>query len=343
MPTETMAGQSAESLPNRFRVSVIIPCLDEERVIGRCLDSLVSQDFSKDAFEVIVVDNGSTDGTLGIVRSYLAALNLTILSKAGAKISGLRNLGAASAKGEMLAFLDSDCLPPPTWLSRAAALLSTDDCGVIGGYYFVPADSSWVARAWWDDRASRKKQGKVSYIPSSDLLVSRSNFAKIGGFDETLETNEDCEFSQRASRAGFTIMAFPELGVTHLGSPQTLRAFYRRERWHGTDVFKVFLRNISAFPNAKAVFFALYVFLSLIGLILGSCRVVASGQFDLLIVSLSALLLAPLSIGVWKAARLDKWDDLLPMIFLYLVYGIARAMCLLDCGNGRGRKRISNG
>ena len=319
--------------------SVIIPCLNEEKVIGRCMEALVRQELPKDSFEVIVVDNGSTDGTLSIVRSYLPALHLTVLSKPGVNISGLRNAGAACAKGEMLAFLDSDCVPPPTWLARGTALLSAKDCGVIGGYYFNPPDSSWVARAWWDERASRTKQGRVSYIPSSNLLVSRANFAKIGGFDEKLETNEDCEFSQRASNGGLSITAFPELGVIHLGSPQTIRAFYRRERWLGASVFKVFLPNISKFPNAKAILFALYVLICIIAIVGGVVRTVATGDADLLVLSLAALLAAPLAIGVWKAFSFNKWSDLLPMVFLYLIYGIARARCLVDFGNMSGRRR----
>ena len=334
-----MPDRSAAITPDGFRVSIVIPCLNEEKAIGRCLDSLVAQNFPRDGFEVIVVDNGSTDGTLDIVRTYSTALHLTILSESSARVSGLRNMGAAKAGGEMLAFLDGDCLPRPTWLSRSVELLSADGCGVIGGYYSIPADSSWVAKAWWDGKASEKKKGAVSYIPTSDLLVSRSNFVKIGGFDETLETNEDCEFAQRASRAGLTIMAFPELGVVHLGSPQTLRAFYRRERWHGTDVFRVFLRNISTFSNGKAVLFAFYFAFCLIALGLGCWQAIDRGQFGLLSVSLFALIIAPLSLGVWKASQLDKWSDLFPITFLYFVYGIARARCLLDLGGSARRKR----
>jgi glycosyltransferase involved in cell wall biosynthesis len=341
MLAQTMSKPSAEAPAYRYKISVIIPCLNEERVIGRCLEALVAQDFPKDAFEVIVVDNGSTDGTLEIVRSYLPALHLTILSNAGAKIAGLRNLGAASATGEALAFLDSDCVPPATWLSRASALLSIEGCGVIGAHYSIPAKSSWVARVWYRDNV-RNNTGRVSYVPAGDLLVSHPTFSRLGGFDEVLETNEDYEFCRRANHTGLAVMAFPEIAVIHLGTPQTVRGFYRQHRWHGKHVLKVFLRNIRAFPNAKAILFAFYVFLCLIGLVLGIGRIVASGQFDLLIASLSALLLAPLSIGIWKAFRLDKWGDLLPMTFLYLVYGIARAFCLIDLGKESARKRVSD-
>ena len=75
--------------------AVVVPALNEERVIGRCLQALTLQDVGKGSFEVVVVDNGSTDRTVEIARSFSGALNLTVLVKPGARISALRNFGVA--------------------------------------------------------------------------------------------------------------------------------------------------------------------------------------------------------------------------------------------------------
>ena len=112
--------------PGRFAVSVVIPAFNEERVIGQCLESLNRVDFPKESFEVIVVDNSSTDRTVEVARLFTSSLNLTVLKKAKGHISAVRNLGAAAARGHYLAFLDADMLVSPDWLGRAVSVFSAD-------------------------------------------------------------------------------------------------------------------------------------------------------------------------------------------------------------------------
>ncbi len=323
-------------------VSVIIPMLNEERVIGQCLQSLVRQDLPADLFEVILVDNGSTDRSIEIASSYEQSLTLIILRKEGAHVSGLRNLGAASANGEFLAFLDADCVAPPDWLRRALELLRADGSGVMGSFYRVPAASSWVAKTWYEDLPAMKS-GPVSYVPAGDLLVSRNAFLKLGGFDQTIETSEDCEFCQRAAAAGLRVVAVPQLSVVHLGTPQTVSAFYRKQRWHGTHVHKVFLKDIAHSRNAKTVLFTLYA----LGCLLAAA---ASVPIALLSSNIAALFVAPLCLlagsfllSVRAAAQRRRWRILAPLTLLYAVYGVARATCFLGITSARRAQPVSRG
>ena len=114
--TVAFSSAGTQQLPV-VSVSIIIPALNEARMIGKCLDSLTQLDFPRDHFEVILVDNGSTDDTIKIARSFTDRLRLRILQKKGVRISGLRNLGAREAQGEVVAFLDADCLAPSNWLN----------------------------------------------------------------------------------------------------------------------------------------------------------------------------------------------------------------------------------
>jgi len=248
--------QNADSLNvAAIRVSVIIPTLNEEKMIGKCLESLAQSRYPLDGFEVILVDNGSTDHTLEIAQSFSSRLRLTILQRRGVNISGLRNFGAATAKGDVLAFVDADCSVPANWIEKAILHLASEQAGVIGGDYEIPKDSSWVARVWFEV-GSPTKDGEVTFVPSGNMLMKSSTFRQIGGFNETIKTSEDCELCFRAREAGFPVWLIREIAVIHWGTPQTLQEFYRKQVWHGTHVAKVFFQNLRARTNFGAVAFA---------------------------------------------------------------------------------------
>jgi glycosyltransferase involved in cell wall biosynthesis len=297
-------------------------------MIGACLESLVRQNFPRSAFEVIIVDNGSADRTVDVARSFEQSLNLRVLHRSGIRIAGLRNLGASSATGEFVAFLDADCVAPAHWLTQAVSLLRADRLSVIGAHYMVPPNSSWVAKAWYEDQ-HLLKDGAVSYLPGGDLLLSQNLFLKSGGFDETIDTNEDAEFCERISALGTPVLAFPRLAVVHLGTPQTLSVFYRKHRWHGNDVLRVFLRDIAHSRNRKAVFYALYVLACEIGVGVGLALAVWTGDNRLLLTSISFLAACPFLLAARTVARRRRWRLLAPLTLLFLVYGLARAVCLL--------------
>src|SRR5436309_4056618 len=138
--------RTGHQLGHHPRVSVIVPAKNEARIIGKCLDSLVRLKFPRGDWEVIVVDNGSTDETVPIASSYRERLDLRVAGKVGF-ISAVRNHAAAMARGTVFAFLDADCEVPETWLSDATALCSA--ACVTGSFYGIPPRSSWVARAWY--------------------------------------------------------------------------------------------------------------------------------------------------------------------------------------------------
>lgn len=314
-------------------VSIIIPALNEEKMIGRCLDSLTRLAFARDRFEVLVVDNGSRDKTLAVAESFKDRLNLKVLQHAGVRISGLRNLGARAAAGDIVAFLDADCLAPADWLDRIFALTPADGAGVLGAHYLLPEDSSWVGRTWHSYQEA-PKSGEVSHVPAGDLVMRREDFLKLGGFDETIQTNEDYELCERARKAGMHVRAFPQIGVVHLGTAQSLRVFFRKQAWHGTHVIKVFLRDPLKSHNRKAVFFAAWTLLSLVVVTAGLAWAIGWGGARWLpSAGFIALCLPPTGLAIKQALASRKYSDVFPLFALYLTYGIARAKALLSIRN----------
>src|SRR5687768_3731828 len=97
-------------------ISVVVPVWNASEVIGKCLSAIGAQSYPRDRFEVLVVDNGSTDATPNIVRSFSFAI-LLHEPRIGAYYA--RNCGLKNAQGEYVAFTDADCIPDPGWLAQA--------------------------------------------------------------------------------------------------------------------------------------------------------------------------------------------------------------------------------
>lgn len=322
-----------QAVPTVVSISIIIPALNEEKMIGRCLESLAKLAFARDRFEVLVVDNGSQDRTLAIAESFKDRLNLKVLQQAGVRISALRNLGARAASGGILAFLDADCLAPADWLDRIFTLARADGAGVLGAHYLLPENSSWVGRTWHRYQEA-PKSGEVSHVPAGDLIMRRDDFLKLGGFDETIQTNEDYELCDRARKAGMHVEAFPQIGVIHLGTAQSLRVFFRKQAWHGTHVIKVFLRDIFRSHNRKAVLFAACTLLSLVAIAAGlAWALMWRGTWWLPVAGFVALCLPPTALAARHVLSSRRYSDFVPLFALYLTYGIARAKALLSVRN----------
>src|SRR5579871_5737036 len=301
-----------------MRFSIVIPANNEEQMIGRCLDHLSRMDFPRDDFEIIVADNGSNDKTVEIARSWSDRLTLSVVEKPGVPISAVRNAGAASARGGLIAFLDADCLAPSHWLTTAEAVLQDPNSGVVGAHVRIPPDSTWIPRCWFDDEHANVR-GDASYIPSGNLLLSKAAFDRICGFDESLETNEDFEICQRARKFGYPVRSYPELEVIHLRTPQTLSGFYRKQKWHGTNVFRVFLENLPALYNARVVFFALYTLFGLLLVLAGIGVAVLGKSLWFLLAAIGFIVIPAVLLAAQSAIKRRNVVIFAPLVLLYFL------------------------
>ena len=224
---------------------------------------------------------------------------------------------------------------PADWLDRIFALAPEDGAGVLGAHYLLPEDSSWVGRTWHRYQEA-PKSGEVSHVPAGDLVMRREDFLKLGGFDETIQTNEDYELCDRARKAGMNVRAFPQIGVVHLGTAQSLRVFFRKQAWHGTHVIKVFLRDRSEVAQSQSCVLCCLHFVQPVGCS-GRNLVWALAIARPLVI---ALRLASLRYACRRLCSLPsrcltsrRYSDFFPLFALYLTYGIARAKALLSIKN----------
>lgn len=306
-----------------MKVTVVIPAFNEERYIGPCLACLEAQTLSRDQFEVIVVDNGSTDNTLSIVGSFTGSLPLRSISMPKISVSAVRNLGASLATGEILAFLDADCMTSRDWLSNAIEFEQSH--GVWGAHYLVPADANWIGKIWFTYQA-KEYEGPVSFIPSSNMFIRRADFNALKGFDESVQTSEDVEFCARAHEAGMAIVAFRSLAVVHEGIPRNLLQFYRQNRWHGEQLLRLFIQNLPStrnFPLIAISFYTLFMFWVTVVTLIAACVL---RYWIIPIYAAVLLVLPPLLLAFRKAGK--SRSAIGPLAILYAVYLLARAAAL---------------
>ncbi|VVB60031.1 Glycosyltransferase AglI [uncultured archaeon] len=216
-------------------ISVIIPAYNSEKTIRGCLQALQSQSI-KD-IEVIVVDDGSSDDTASIVKSFK---NVKFFKRQHKGPASERNFGAKMAKGEILLFTDSDCEPDKNWVSEMVAPFKSDKSVVgVSGTYRTRQKELIARFAQYEIEERHEKMakaGSIDFIGTFSAGYRKEIFDKFGGFDESFSTSagEDPELSFRIAEAGYKMVFAPKAFVYHT-HPNTLRKYlkqkYRNAFW----------------------------------------------------------------------------------------------------------------
>jgi len=309
-------------------VSVIIPAYNEEEMLDTVLNALDEVDYPRAQMEIIVVDNGSADGTVDVASAH----GVRVLEQPNLRVSGLRNYGAEHSRGEILAFLDADCLPASDWLQSALASLKTEYC-VTGATYEVPENGKWIEKAWFSQEPKGRRP--VTHINSGNLILSRDLFFAIGGFNEELISGEDYEFCQRAWEVT-RVIADHNIRTIHLGNPKTLRKFMKREIWHGLGALGSLKRDWKDKPFFGTLVFLVSCILQVIGVIAWSTPFGARLFF-----TGSACMILVISATIFY--RLRSFADIVlvsRLAVLYFFYYLSRsiALVLLACGQKNYRR-----
>jgi glycosyltransferase involved in cell wall biosynthesis len=218
------------------RVSVIVPVRDGAAVIRTLLDALASLDYPDDAYECIVVDNGSRDDTRQIVA---ACPGVTLVEERAVQSSyAARNRGVAHATGTILAFTDADCVPDRGWLRALVGPFARADVGGVAGG--VEAYSVWTAAERYQARRAIRAERAFShpvmpFAQTANAAYPRRLFDAVGGFDATIPFGGDLDFSWRLQRA---------TGLRLVYEPTALVRHRHRTSWQG--VFALYQKNAIA-------------------------------------------------------------------------------------------------
>jgi glycosyltransferase involved in cell wall biosynthesis len=201
----------------RAFVSVIIPVLNDGERLARCLAALDGQDYPRDSYEVIVVDNGSTE--LGIEPP--ASLDARIVQELRPGSYAARNHGLSLARGEIIAFTDADCLPAPDWLTTGAARLQErPDVGLLAGRIDVTLSDARHPRAielyeLLHAFPQQRYVEEMCFGATANVFSRREVFDRTGLFDASLRSGGDKEWGQRVCAAGYEILFDDRVSVRH--------------------------------------------------------------------------------------------------------------------------------
>jgi glycosyltransferase involved in cell wall biosynthesis len=265
-----------------LEVSFIIPAYNEEKYISNVIES-ISQNVTDITFEILVIDNGSSDATKDIALTYIDKVH----SFDRMTISAARNIGVSKSKGKLLVFLDADVRITPEWHTTLGANIRrlSDELVISGARYIVRENPSSIEKNWFEPLSKRS----VSYINAGNLILSRSAFDFIGGFDVTLETGEDYEFCHRAKSMGVDLKQENGFRAIHDGYPSDIKNFWKREVWHGKGDCK----DIKIFFNSKVALISLFLgglhYLLIIGLLVNSHQLI---MVSVVLITLVSLLLS---------------------------------------------------
>jgi len=235
-------------------VTVIIPCYNEENNISRCLESLEKLDYPTSLVQVIVVDNGSQDRS----RMIASQFRIQLLQKAGGTIGAVRNYGAKFAHGDILAFVDADCVVSTDWIRSFLQYFRDKDnkVGIAGSPPPPPPEGNLLQHAWFSHRME-KYIGEAEYIGSANLIISQSLFNHVGGFDETIPSGEDYDLCTRVIQTGYKVISDYRIKSYHYGYPSTISAFVKREIWHGKGMTVDFKAPLKSRPLMLSLLYLL--------------------------------------------------------------------------------------
>jgi len=188
-------------------VTVVIPVLDRARCIGDAIASVLAQ--TGPELEVVVVDDGSTDGTPEVVRELAGAdRRVRLVERPHGGPSAARNEGIRQASAPLVTFLDSDDLMPPGRMARQVALLDELDVDGVHGRYESAVMDGVVLPQWLQDRPDWLRGWDLTAV-----LVRRGALDDVGGFDEELRLGEDLDLIVRLREGGWSVAAADEVFV----------------------------------------------------------------------------------------------------------------------------------
>jgi glycosyltransferase involved in cell wall biosynthesis len=241
-------------------ISVIIPTYRDWDRLRLCVEALLDQSLSRDLFEIIIVNNDSSDP----YPSWFQEKNLLLLEESIPGSYSARNKGISFAKGDILAFTDSDCIPEKNWLQNAYSKFQDASIHRIAGkveIFFKDKENKTFAELFEHAYAFNQKRNVevLKGCVTANFLSRKSLFDSVGVFDNSKKSGEDFGWNRRANSKGFNLVYADNVIVKHPARREITALMLKRRRvFGGKKVFKI----NSVKDLIKELFYLPYLFLT---------------------------------------------------------------------------------
>ena len=245
--------------------TVIIPTFNRWDALQKTLTALAQVDYPAALWEVIVVDDGSTDDTEACIRQWIEDVDIEVryIRQINSGPAAARNRGAIEARGDALIFIDNDILVKPDFVrARVEALAAHEGCWVMGRVVHPPElrrtvfgryrDSVWEA---FHEAHNHGRVTETAGMTAANVSMPAADFKRLGGFDEdfTIASCEDCDLGIRARQAGIRVMYDPSIVVVHNDWAVSLDRFCDRQRLYSVSDALLWRKYGSASPRVHLV------------------------------------------------------------------------------------------
>ena len=225
-------------------VSVVMPVYNAEATITDAVSAVLRQDYPADRYEVIVIDNASTDRTPDLLAAF--APRVRVLRETTRGASAARNTGVRASRHPHIAFIDADCIPDASWLSELVlAATGPGAADLVGGRIVALEPRSpveiFVETTMDQERAIREYRPPSAV--TANLMARRDLLCAIGLFDESLRRGQDVDLSYRAHFERGATFGYAERAVVRHVNPRTLPALFRKGVQHGLAVAGVLRKH----------------------------------------------------------------------------------------------------
>jgi GT2 family glycosyltransferase len=349
--TEAVGGTAGEEVPV---VTVVVPCLNEARFIGPCLESILTNRFPLDRLDVIVLDGGSEDGTDTVLARYAERYPCVRILENPARVTPAAfNLGIREARGDLVMIMSAHATFVEGAIAKAVAFSRSSGAENVGGrWHIVPRSERFIDRAvaaalshWFGVGNATYRTGTSRSPVWVDTAAygcyRRDVFAQIGAFNERLIRGQDMEFNLRLKRAGGRTLFVPDIVINYYARSD-LRSFVRRSFLNGVWAILPFVYS----QHVPVSWRHLTPLAFVVGLSAGlGLSVTSAGWWPLLLIG------GPyVAIGLVASARVARQQGqwrlaiVMPLVFatLHVPYGLGSlwgaARALVELARGVLRK-----
>jgi len=216
-------------------VSVVIPTYNRKDMLKECLDSLFNQTYPKDKYEIIVVNDGSTDGTEEVLKEYAkkAPCAFKWLTQQNKGSYAARNLGIRNARGEIICFTDDDCIADKRWLEELVKGFTNGGIGGVGGRIIAYNPRKIVEEYAKMDQESAIKSVFPPFLITCNAAYRRDVLEIVGGFDPYFRNGGDNDMGIRVTWKGYKLKYAPDAIVYHKHRT-TFMGFIKQQYAYGT-------------------------------------------------------------------------------------------------------------